>query len=266
MGISDRRERRLLILLAFVSFVVMATEVVPVGVASVFTEQQRVGSGGTGLLVITYALGVAAGGPLLTLTVVRVDQRLLLTTLIGAFAISQAMTAAAPTMPLILTARSLSGLIAGATFAAVTAFGVGAASGTALGGRAFDRSPRWGLIVASATTGLSLLALAIAGSTPPMVVGCFFFGLGAFAAIPILQGGVLHHAPDAPLIAAAVNVSAFNLANAIGAGAGAVGIAAFGAAGPAYIGGFETLGVGAALSVIAVRSRPRRRRVGSVSS
>ena len=33
MGVADRRERRLLILLAFVSFVVMATEVVPVGVA-----------------------------------------------------------------------------------------------------------------------------------------------------------------------------------------------------------------------------------------
>ncbi len=385
MGAATRRERRLLILLASVSFVVMATEVVPVGVAAVFTEQQGVGAGATGLLVITYALGVAIGGPLLTLTVVRVDQRLLLSTLIGAFAISEAMTAAAPTMPLILAARVLSGLIAGATFAAVTvvgyrlaargsrgralgtvalgislatvvaapaanllanglgwrapfwvlalmaafallpvrrlvgaaqlsdiararqirsllrpgvrsalsttilvdpalfcaytylvplvvargagddvafvliAFGVGAASGTALGGRAFDRSPRWGLIGASATTGVSLLALALAGSTLPMVVGCFFFGLGAFAAIPILQGEVLHHAPEAPLIAAAVNVSAFNLANAIGAGAGALGIAAFGAAGPAYIGGFETLGVAAVLAVMAARGATRSR-------
>ena len=386
MGAATRRERRLLILLAFVSFVVMATEVVPVGVAAVFTKQQGVGDGGTGLLVITYALGVAAGGPLLTLTVAKVDQRLLLSTLIGAFAISQAMTAAAPTMSLILAARGLSGLIAGATFAAVTvvayrvaargsrgkalgtvalgislatviaapaanlladglgwrapfwllalmaafallpvrrlvgagrlsdlararqlrsllrpgvrsalattvlvdpalfcaytylvpllvargasddaafaliAFGVGAASGTALGGRAFDRNPRWGLIVASATTGVSLLALALAGTPLPMVVGCFFFGLGAFAAIPILQGGVLHHAPEAPLIAAAVNVSAFNLANAIGAGAGALGIAAFGPAGPAYIAGLETLGVATVLTAMAARSRGHRLR------
>jgi DHA1 family inner membrane transport protein len=385
MGVATQRERRLLILLAFISFVVMATEVVPVGVATVFTEQQRVGAGATGLLVITYALGVAVGGPLLTLTVVKANQRLLLTALIGAFAISQAITAIAPTMPLILAARSLSGLIAGATFAAVTvvayrlaargsrgkalgtvalgislatvvaapaanllanalgwrapfwvlalmaalalmpvrrlvgaaplsdvdrtrqlrallhpgvrrglsstvlvdpalfcaytylvpllvargagddvafvliAFGVGAAYGTALGGRAFDRSPRWGLIVASATTGVSLLALALAGTLLPMVVGCFFFGLGAFAAIPILQGGVLHHAPQAPLIAAAVNVSAFNLANAIGAGAGAVGIAAFGPAGPAYIGGFETLGVAVVLGLMAMRAAARSR-------
>jgi DHA1 family inner membrane transport protein len=385
MGAATQQERRLLILLAFVSFVVMATEVVPVGVAAVFAKQQGVGDSGTGLLVITYALGVAAGGPLLTMTLVEVDQRRLLTALIGAFAVSQALTAAAPTMPLILTARVLSGLIAGATFAAVTvvayrlaargsrgralgtvalgislatvvaapaanllangvdwrapfwmlalmaafallpvrrlvgpgrlsdiararqlrsllrpgvrsalsrtvlvdpalfcaytylvplviargaggdvafvliAFGVGAASGTALGGRAFDRSPRWGLIAASATTGASLLALALAGTALPMVVGCFFFGLGAFAAIPILQGGVLHHAPEAPLIAAAVNVSAFNLANAIGAGAGAIGIAAFGPAGPAYIGGFETLGVAAALCVIATRTAARSR-------
>jgi MFS transporter, DHA1 family, inner membrane transport protein len=382
---TTQRERRLLVLLAFVSFVVMATEVVPVGIAAVFTEQQRVGDGGTGLLVITYALGVAAGGPLLTLTVAKVDQRLLLTTLIGAFTISQAMTAAAPTMPLILAARVLSGLIAGASFAAVTviayrvaargsrgkalgtvalgislatvvaapaanllanglgwrapfwllalmaafilmplrrlvdagrlsdidrtsqlrsllhpgvrsalgrtvlvdpalfcaytylvpllvargaggevafvliAFGVGAASGTALGGRAFDRNPSWGLIVASATTGASLLALALAGTVLPMVVGCFFFGLGAFAAIPILQGGVLHHAPEAPLIASAVNVSAFNLANAIGAGAGALGIAVFGPAGPAYVGGFETLGVAAALSLTVMRTAARSR-------
>ena len=138
------------------------------------------------------------------------------------------------------------------------AFGIGAASGTALGGRAFDRSPSRGLIVASATIGASLLALALAGSTPLIVVACFLFGLGAFAAIPILQGGVLHHAPEAPLIAAAVNVSAFNLANAIGAGAGAVGIAAFGPAGSAYVGGFETLGVAVVLSVMAVHPRAGR--------
>lgn len=52
-------------------------------------------------------------------------------------------------------------------------------------------------------------------------------------------------------------------ANAIGAGAGAVGIAAFGPAGPAYIGGFETLGVAAALSVMAARivARSAARRV-----
>ncbi len=381
MGAETGRERRLLLLLAFVSFVVMATEVVPVGIAAIFTAKQGVGDGGTGLLVITYALGVAAGGPLLTLTVVKVDQRLLLMILIGGFAISQAMTASAPTMDLILMARAVSGLIAGATFAAVTvvayrlaarasrgkalgtvalgislatvlaapasnllagrlgwrapfwalalmaalallpvgrlvvegplsdiargpqlrsllrpgvrsalattvlvdpalfcaytylvplviargagddvafvlvAFGVGAASGTALGGRAFDRNPRWGLIAASALTGIALLAVALAGAALPMAVGCFCFGLGAFAAIPILQGGVLHHAPQAPLIAAAVNVSAFNLANAIGAGAGALGIAAFGAAGPAYIGGCETLAVAGALTLLAARTR-----------
>jgi DHA1 family inner membrane transport protein len=64
----------------------------------------------------------------------------------------------------------------------------------------------------------------------------------------------LHHAPKAPLIAAAVNVSAFNLANAIGAGAGALGIAAIGRAGPAYVGGFETAGVAVVLSVMAMRT------------
>jgi MFS transporter, DHA1 family, inner membrane transport protein len=394
MGAATRRERRLLILLAFVSFVFMATEVVPVGIAAVFSEQQGVGDGGTGLLVITYALGVAAGGPLLTLTLVKVDQRRLLTALIGAFAVSQAMTAAAPTTPLILAARSISGLIAGATFAAVTviayrvaargsrgkalgtvalgislatviaapaanllanglgwrapfwilalmaaftlvplrrlveagrlsdiararqlrsllrpgvrsallttvlvdpalfcaytylvplvvarragddvafvliAFGLGAASGTALGGRAFDRNPRSGLIVASATTGASLLALALAGATLPMTLGCFFFGLGAFAAVPILQGDVLHHAPEAPLIASAVNVSAFNLANAIGAGAGALGIAAVGPAGPAYIGGLETLAAAAALSLMATRTwvRSRAQRLSALAA
>jgi DHA1 family inner membrane transport protein len=380
VGVASGRDGRLLALLAFVSFVVMATEVVPVGVAAVFTEQQGVGDGATGLLVITYALGVAVGGPLLTLTVAEVDQRLLLTVLVGAFAVSQAITAAAPTLPLILAARSVSGLIAGATFAAVTvvgyrlaargsrgkalgtialgislatvaaapaanlvanalgwraafwalalmaalallpvrrlvgpgrlsdaaragqlrsllrpkvrnalattvlvdpaifcaytylvpllvargagdyvavvlvAFGVGAAAGTAVGGRAFDWNPRRGLIAATATTGVSLLALALVDATALIVPACFLFGIGSFAAIPILQGKVLHEAPEAPLIAAAVNVSAFNLANAIGAGAGAAGIAAFGPAGPAYVAGVETLIVAAALSLIAIRS------------
>jgi DHA1 family inner membrane transport protein len=386
MEAASKHERRLLLLLAFVSFIVMATEVVPIGVAAVFSRQQGVGDGATGLLVITYALGVAAGGPLLTLTLAGVEERRLLSTLIGSFAISQALTAAAPTMGLILAARCLSGLIAGATFAAVTvvayrlaahgsrgralgtvalgislatvlaapaanllanglgwrtpfwalalmaalalvpvrrligvgrlsdlararqlrsllrpgvrsglattvlvdpalfcaytylvpllvargengaaalvltAFGVGAASGTALGGRAFDRDPRWGLILASAATGVSLLALALTRSELLTVLACFFFGLGSFAAIPILQGGVLRHAPEAPLIAAAVNVSAFNLANAIGAGAGALGIAAFGPAGPAYVAGFETLCVASVLIAMTTRSPADRLR------
>jgi predicted MFS family arabinose efflux permease len=65
------------------------------------------------------------------------------------------------------------------------------------------------------------------------------------------------------MIAAAVNVSAFNLANAIGAGAGALCMAAIGRAGPAYIGGFETAGVAVVLSVMAARAaaRPRAHRL-----
>lgn len=45
----------------------------------------------------------------------------------------------------------------------------------------------------------------------------FVFGFTAFATVPLLQTKIVQSAKEAPTLAAAVNISAFNLANAIGA-------------------------------------------------
>ncbi|MCT1905490.1 MFS transporter [Oceanobacillus sojae] len=45
----------------------------------------------------------------------------------------------------------------------------------------------------------------------------FAFGFTAFATVPLLQTKIVQSAKEAPTLAAAVNISAFNLANAIGA-------------------------------------------------
>ncbi len=395
-GISPRRagsSRLLLWFLALTSFTVMATEVAAVGIERALARDLHVADGAAGSLVIAYSLGVAVGGPLLTLTLVRLDRRRLLSSLMAVFALSQVATALAPGLLTILLARAVSGLVAGACFATVTvtaydvatpgrkgralatvtlgitlatvagaplasiissaagwravfwliaalaaamaaglsrlippsadasgvsgrrqleltwrpsvrrallttvlvdpalfcaytyltplladrtglngaeiagtlvAFGVGAAAGTHLGGRSWDRGSNRSLIAASIGIGLALLLLGATASLPELAVpACVLFGFSAFAAIPILQAAVVTQAAEAPLMAAAVNISAFNLANAIGAAAGALAIAGLGIAGPALVAGAEALLVAAGLALL---QRPRAPAARSVST
>jgi DHA1 family inner membrane transport protein len=54
----------------------------------------------------------------------------------------------------------------------------------------------------------------------PAAVAILLWGIASFAIVPPLQMRVMETAPDAPNLASAMNIGAFNLGNAIGAALG----------------------------------------------
>jgi DHA1 family inner membrane transport protein len=97
---------------------------------------------------------------------------------------------------------------AGTTYitAMLMLFGVGLTLGNVWGGKAADRSIDRTLIV-------SLVVL-------PTALAIVVWGAASFALIPPLQMRVMEAAKDAPNLASAVNIGAFNFGNAIGAALG----------------------------------------------
>jgi len=105
--------------------------------------------------------------------------------------------------------------------AMLVVYGLGLTAGNWLGGRYADRSVNGTLM---ATLGaLVLLLVLFAGSMrwpAPTALLIFLWGVASFALIPPLQMRVLAAAADAPNLASAMNIGAFNLGNAIGAALG----------------------------------------------
>ncbi|MGN8001056.1 MFS transporter [Sphingomonas sp. 22176] len=106
-------------------------------------------------------------------------------------------------------------------------YGLGLTAGNWLGGRFADRSVDRTLLITLA--GLSAILVAFALSMPhagPTAVLIFLWGVASFALVPPLQVRVMSAAADAPNLASAVNIGAFNLGNAFGAALGGAVIAA----------------------------------------
>ncbi|MBB4894093.1 DHA1 family inner membrane transport protein [Streptomyces olivoverticillatus] len=117
-------------------------------------------------------------------------------------------------------------------------FGLGMVGGNLVGGRFADRSlmPMLYTALGGLTLALVLLPLAahdkIAAAVVIPLVGAF-----GFATVPPLQKRVLDQTADAPTLASAVNIGAFNLGNAIAAWLGGLVISAgFGYAAPNAVG------------------------------
>ncbi|MEX5935774.1 MFS transporter [Mammaliicoccus sciuri] len=97
-------------------------------------------------------------------------------------------------------------------------FGIGSFLGTITAGKLANR---WLLPTLSIT--LILLTVILIFFTWTVhnqilaSITVFIFGFTAFATVPLLQTKIIQTAKEAPTLAAAVNISAFNLANAIGA-------------------------------------------------
>ncbi|WP_394941554.1 MFS transporter [Psychromicrobium sp. YIM B11713] len=125
-------------------------------------------------------------------------------------------------------------------------FGLGLFVGNILGGRAADRALSKTLFILLASLTLILLVFSPALHLPwTAVIVLFLLGTVGFAAVPGMQIRVLNFAHEAPTLASGVNISAFNLGNAIGAYLGGLTIAAgFGVSSPSL--------VGAALAAIAL--------------
>lgn len=106
-------------------------------------------------------------------------------------------------------------------------YGVGLTIGNYLGGRFADRALSATLVaVLVALTGLLLLFAVTMRSPVPAVLTVFAWGVATFALVPSLQSKIMLLAKDAPDLAASVNIGAFNLGNALGAGLGGGVIAA----------------------------------------
>lgn len=100
-------------------------------------------------------------------------------------------------------------------------YGVGLTLGNMWGGKAADRSVDRTLIVSLSALIIVLLAFAVLMRWPlPAAVAILIWGIASFAIVPPLQMRVMEAAKDAPNLASAVNIGAFNFGNAIGAALG----------------------------------------------
>jgi MFS transporter, DHA1 family, inner membrane transport protein len=135
-------------------------------------------------------------------------------------------------------------------------FGVGLTLGNVWGGKAADRSVDRTLIVSLLVLIAVLLVLpATLGWSLSTALAILVWGIASFALVPPLQMRVMDAAKDAPNLASAVNIGAFNLGNAIGAAlGGAVINAGLGYSAVSFAGALMA-GLGLVLT-LAWRARP----------
>lgn len=100
-------------------------------------------------------------------------------------------------------------------------FGIGLTLGNMWGGKAADRSVDRTLIVSLAVLIAVLLVFPLLMPwSVPTALAVLVWGAASFALVPPLQMRVMEAAKEAPNLASAVNIGAFNLGNAIGAALG----------------------------------------------
>ncbi len=133
-------------------------------------------------------------------------------TVVGASAMFTVFTYITPIL------RDVTQASLGFVTAMLVTYGVGLTVGNWLGGRYADRSVDRTLIVtlASLTVILAVFALLMPLKMPTAVL-IFLWGVASFALVPPLQVRIMNAASDAPNLASAMNIGAFNLGNAIGA-------------------------------------------------
>ncbi|WP_298804018.1 MFS transporter [uncultured Pseudokineococcus sp.] len=134
-------------------------------------------------------------------------------------------------------------------------FGVGSVIGTLVGGPLADRFPTGVLVGGMASTAVLLVALTVTSlSRPAVVVTLLLLGVVTFGASPGLQERVVRAGGGSGAMVAAANQSAFNLANALGASAGAAVLTAgLGLTAPMWVGVTASV-VGLGILALAVRA------------
>jgi MFS transporter, DHA1 family, inner membrane transport protein len=153
----------------------------------------------------------------------------------------------------------VAGLPASAVPWVLVAAGLGMTAGNLLGGMAADRGLRPAMLGGFAALVLASAAFGALARWPAgLLVGAFGVGLAALFLAPALQTRLIEVAPGAQLMGAAMNQSATNLANGIGATLGSLAIGhGLGYLSPAWVG----VGLGSAGFVLAAVSfRLDRRR------
>lgn len=149
--------------------------------------------------------------------------------------------------------------------AMLVTYGVGLTVGNWLGGKFADKSVDRTLIVT--LSGLAVLLVAFAFAMPfagLSAVLIFLWGVASFALVPPLQMRVMAAAADAPNLASAVNIGAFNLGNALGAALGGAVIAGgLGFPAVALAGAATSIAGLFLLLLIRLSNRPRAKLSGS---
>ena len=177
-------------------------------------------------------------------------------TVIGSSAMFTVFTYIAPIL------REETNASLGFVTAMLVTYGVGLTVGNWLGGRFADKSVD--MTVAVTLAGLSVILIAFAyfmDQAGPAAVLIFLWGVASFALVPPLQVRVMTAAADAPNLASAVNIGAFNLGNALGAALGG-GVIASGMGLPAVsLAGAATSAIGLVAILLAMRHArsPERR-------
>ncbi|SJM68934.1 MFS transporter [Gulosibacter sp. 10] len=144
--------------------------------------------------------------------------------------------------------------------ALLLAYGIGGFAGNLIAGRLTDLSLGRTLVGIFAALIAVLAAFPLlAGYRVPMIGLVVVLGLLSTATIAPLQSLVLRHAGAAPTLSLAVNVGAFNLANAIGSAIGGLGVAA-GLLRWGGFGGAAFAVLGLALAALALRAGASRTR------
>jgi len=141
----------------------------------------------------------------------------LLLTVIGFGGVFALFTYIAP----ILT--TISGFAESAVSPILLLFGLGLILGNIVGGKLSDKKLMATLVGSLLALTLVLIAFGFFSSSQVgVVILVFLIGFAGFATVPPLQMRVLESASEAPNLASALNIAAFNVGNALGAWAGGV--------------------------------------------
>ncbi|WP_435241817.1 MFS transporter [Streptomyces cucumeris] len=110
---SPLRSWLAVVAVAFGTFSVVTTEMLPVGLLTSIGSTLDVSDGTAGLAMTVPGIVAAVAAPLLTVGVAGLDRRLVLTALMGLLAAANLLAALAPGFPVLLTARVLVGVSIG---------------------------------------------------------------------------------------------------------------------------------------------------------
>ncbi len=144
---------------------------------------------------------------------------------------------------------------------ALLALGLGSVTGVIAGGRLADWNLTRALVLAMVAMTVILVVFGYAARNPwSLIAACFVLSLTATVMVVTLQLRLMHEAGESEMLGAALNHSALNVANALGAWLGGLVIAAgFGYTAPNLVGaGLGVVGLGIlAFALLLGRRTPR---------
>jgi DHA1 family inner membrane transport protein len=153
----------------------------------------------------------------------------------------------------------VTGLAAGTVPWVLVAIGLGMTVGNALGGWFADRDLRRSMLIGFTSVIAAVIVFGlVAGTTVGLFAGAFLVGATSLFLGPALQARLISVAPGAQLMGAAVNQSAMNVANSLGAALGGLVIArGYGYLSPTWV-GVGLAGAGLGLAAVSFATERRR--------